>query len=93
MTSYQMSLKTAFQKLVRSVRKRVWFLKPKPVSRRPILDSLIGQASVSDEPKAMIDIGSMLSLHGIVPRGVIHVGAHQAGELDEYLRLGFTKIL
>jgi len=41
----------------------------------------------------MIDIGSMLRQHGIEPRGVIHVGAHQASELEEYVRLGFTKIL
>ena len=88
-----MSLKSAFQKLVRSIRKRVWFLKPKPVARRPVLDALLGPAAVTDEPKAMIDIGSMLSRHGIEPRGVIHVGAHQAGELEEYLRLGFAKIL
>lgn len=88
-----MSLKSALQKLVRSVRKRVWFLKAKPVSQRPILDGLLGRAAASDAPKAMINIGSMLSRHGIVPRGVIHVGAHQAGELDEYLRLGFAKIL
>lgn len=89
----QMSLKSALQKLIRSVRKRVWFLKAKPASRRPILDGLLGPAAASDAPKAMIDIGSMLTRHGIVPRGVIHVGAHQAGELDEYLRLGFAKIL
>lgn len=89
----QMSLKSIMLKLIRSVRKRVWFLRPKPVSQRPILDALLGQAAVTDGPKAMIDIGSMLSRHGIEPRGVIHVGAHQAGELDEYLRLGFAKIL
>ena len=88
-----MSLKSALQKLIRSVRKRVWFLKAKPVSHRPVLDGLLGNAAPSDTPKAMIDIGSMLTRHGIVPRGVIHVGAHQAGELDEYLRLGFAKIL
>jgi len=88
-----MSLKSALQKLISSVRKRVWFLKAKPASHRSILDSLIGQLAAPDTPKAMIDIGSMLTRHGIVPRGVIHVGAHQAGELDEYLRLGFAKIL
>ena len=93
MAADQMSLKSVIQKLIRSVRKRVWFLKPKPVSQRPILDGLLGQATVTDGPKAMIDIGSMLGQHGIIPRGVIHVGAHQAGELDEYLRLGFAKIL
>lgn len=88
-----MSLKSALQKLIRSVRKRVWFLKAKPASHRPILDGLLGQSVASDAPKAMIDIGSMLTRHGILPRGVIHVGAHQAGELNEYLRLGFAKIL
>ncbi len=41
----------------------------------------------------MLDIGGLLRTHGITPRGVIHVGAHQAGELEDYLRMGFSKIL
>jgi FkbM family methyltransferase len=88
-----MSLKSSFQKLIRSVRKRVWFLRDKSVGSRPILSSLLGQAAATEGSKAMIDVGMMLKRHGITPRGVIHVGAHQAGELDDYLRLGFTKIL
>lgn len=89
-----MSLKFAFKKLIRSVRNRVWFLKTKTSSHRPILARLLGEGiGQKDGPRAMIDVGAMLRQHRISPRGVIHVGAHQAGELDEYLRLGFTKIL
>jgi hypothetical protein len=88
-----MSLKSAFQKLVRSIRKRVWFLRDKSAGSRTVLSRILGRAAASEGSKAMIDVGMMLKRHGITPRGVIHVGAHQAGELDDYLRLGFAKIL
>ena len=41
----------------------------------------------------MIDIGVMLRAHGIVPRGVIHVGAHHGSELEGYLQMGFKRVL
>lgn len=89
-----MSLKSSFQKLLRSIGKRTQFLKAKPTSPSSILAGLLGPDSARpDEPKVMIDLALMLRRHGITPCGVIHVGAHQAGELDDYLRMGFKKIL
>lgn len=89
-----MSIKSAFQKLVRSIRKRVWFLQTKPVSSRPSLAELLGDPEPPALPATeMLDIAGLLERHGITPRGVIHVGAHQAGEMEEYLRIGFAKIL
>lgn len=88
-----MSLKSTLQKLVRSIRKRFWFLKAKEASPPSVISNLLGHGSIRpDEPKAMINLELMMRRHGVTPRGVIHVGAHQAGELDEYLRMGFTKI-
>lgn len=89
-----MYLKSAFQKLVRSIRKRVWFLRAKSATARPSLAALLGQPEPAVAPATeMLDIAALLTKNRIVPRGVIHVGAHQAGELDDYLRMGFTKIL
>lgn len=89
-----MSLQSAYQKLLRSIRKRVWFLRTKSVSLRPSLAALLGESEQEVEPKKeMLDIGALLLQYGIRPRGVIHVGAHQAGELEDYLKLGFDKIL
>ena len=88
-----MNLKLAFQKLMRTIRNRVWFLRGKPTpSSRPTLAALLGQQEPA-VPPAMLDIAALLEKNGITPRGVIHVGGHQAGELDDYLRMGFTKIL
>ena len=88
-----MNLNLAFQKLMRTIRNRVWFLRGKPTpSPRPTLAALLGQPEPA-VPPAMLDIAALLRKNGITPRGVIHVGAHQAGELDDYLRMGFTKIL
>jgi FkbM family methyltransferase len=90
-----MNLKLAFQTLTRTIRKRVWFLRGKPTSSsRPSLAALLGQPEPAVPPATeMLDIAALLRKNGITPRGVIHVGAHQAGELDDYLRMGFTKIL
>jgi FkbM family methyltransferase len=40
-----------------------------------------------------LDLGRYLSRHGIEPRGVLHVGAHEAQELESYERLGFRAIV
>ncbi|MSP25628.1 MAG: FkbM family methyltransferase [Myxococcales bacterium] len=41
----------------------------------------------------MIDVREQLSARGIVPKGVVHVGAHLGGEVSEYLDMGFEHIL
>ena len=90
-----MTLKHFFQKLARSIRKRVPFLRSKrSVSVRPSLAALLGRPEPA-EPQAtqMLDVAALLRTHGITPRGVIHVGAHVAGELEDYLKMGFSKIL
>lgn len=90
-----MHLKHFFQKLGRSIRKRVPFLRSsQPTSGRPSLAALLGLPEPAESPATqMLDIGGLLRAHGITPRGVIHVGAHQAGELEDYLRMGFSRIL
>lgn len=37
----------------------------------------------------LMDISTLLPKYGVTPRGVIHAGAHDGQEIDEYLRLGF----
>ena len=90
-----MSLRHFFQKLERSIRKRVPFLRLRRfASPRPSLAELLGQHEPPETPPTqMLDIAALLRTHGVTPRGVIHVGAHQAGELEDYLRMGFSKIL
>lgn len=90
-----MSLKHFFRKLARSLRKRVPFLRSRrTAAARPSLAELLGLPEPAEAPATqMLDIGGLLRAHGIIPRGVIHVGAHQAGELEDYLRMGFSKIL
>lgn len=90
-----MSIKTFFQKLARSIRKRAMLLNRKSSSSvRPSLARLLGISEPAESPATqMLDIAMLLRTHGISPRGVIHVGAHQAGELEDYLRMGFSRIL
>jgi FkbM family methyltransferase len=90
-----MNLKHFFQKLERSIRKRVPFLRRRRIaSARPSLSELLGRAEPAEaSPTEMLDIAALLRAHEITPRGVIHVGAHQAHELEDYLRMGFSKIL
>ena len=90
-----MNIKHFFQKLGRSIRKRVPFLRSKrSASARPTLAALLGRPEPAEAPAThMLDVSGLLRAHGITPRGVIHVGAHQAGELEDYLRMGFSKIL
>ncbi len=90
-----MSLRHFFEKLERSIRKRVPFLRLRRfTSPRPSLAELLGRHEPPEiPPTQMLDIAALLRMHGVTPRGVIHVGAHQAGELEDYLRMGFSKIL
>jgi FkbM family methyltransferase len=39
-----------------------------------------------------IDVPLLFRQHALVPRGVIHVGAHEGQELDTYLEMGFKHI-
>ncbi|MFQ3679704.1 MAG: FkbM family methyltransferase, partial [Pseudanabaenaceae cyanobacterium] len=39
-----------------------------------------------------LDLGALLQQEGIVPRGVVHVGAHEGQEYAEYRRLGCEPI-
>jgi FkbM family methyltransferase len=91
----RMNLTHFFQKLARSIRKRVPFLRSKrSATARPTLAALLGRPKLTETPATqMLDVASLLRAHGITPRGVIHVGAHVAGELDDYLRMGFSKIV
>jgi FkbM family methyltransferase len=41
----------------------------------------------------MFDLKRVCEKHGIVPRGVVHVGAHEGSETREYKALGVQKIL
>lgn len=89
-----MSFKSLLKKLGQSIRKRIGFLRRKPARPWPTLADILGQAEPAITPESkMLDISSLLKKNGIIPRGVIHVGAHQAGELEDYLRMGFSKIL
>jgi FkbM family methyltransferase len=46
------------------------------------------------KPKpTVLDLGMYLLRHGIEPRGVLHVGAHEGQELESYERLGFRRIV
>lgn len=58
----------------------------------PSLDQLMGRPK-QPRSKAMLNLPELLKKYQIVPHGVIHVGAHEARELEEYLNLGFAKIL
>jgi FkbM family methyltransferase len=44
-------------------------------------------------PKLMIDIEIQFRKFEFKPKGVIHIGAHEANELETYKALGFQKIL
>ena len=46
-----------------------------------------------NQDKVMIDLPGELAKHGIVPRGVIHIGAHEGEELSNYRTMGAGPIL
>jgi FkbM family methyltransferase len=41
----------------------------------------------------MLDLGTYLKRYGVVPRGVIHIGAHEGKEAAKYEQLGFEKVV
>ena len=88
-----MKLEKTLQKWLRSLRKRIWFMRPKPASQPSILSRIRGgSAERTESPKQMINLKEIFNRHEITPKGVIHVGAHEATELEEYISLGFSKI-
>ncbi|MEG6522280.1 FkbM family methyltransferase [Desulfotomaculum sp. 1211_IL3151] len=44
-------------------------------------------------PAEMFDLNVLCREHGIKPKGVIHIGAHEGKELANYLKMGYQKIL
>ncbi|MFM2163660.1 MAG: hypothetical protein RL325_97 [Planctomycetota bacterium] len=90
------SLKQSLKKL----RRRLFgFLRRRPRGteheRTPAirLDELLGDESLAPWWKKPLDLPALLARHGISPRGVIHLGAHQGNELDTYLALGCSPIV
>ncbi|KAF0219357.1 MAG: methyltransferase FkbM [Geobacteraceae bacterium] len=51
------------------------------------LSNVLGKA-----PK-MLDLQELCRQHGINPRGVIHIGAHEGGELPKYRAMGIQRVL
>jgi FkbM family methyltransferase len=44
-------------------------------------------------PPKMLNLRALLMKHKVAPRGVIHVGAHEGGELPQYLEMGVERVL
>jgi FkbM family methyltransferase len=64
--------------------------RPKPVL--PLAD-LLGEADGKEPPVNNLNLRSLFQKYNVTPVGVIHVGAHEAGELEEYLAMGFSTVL
>lgn len=47
---------------------------------------------LKEKPK-MLDLKQLCEKHSISPKGVIHIGAHEGGEIDNYLAMGVNKVL
>ena len=45
---------------------------------------------VTGGPQHMLDLGALCRRHGIRPRGVVHVGAHEGLEWPSYQKMGIT---
>jgi len=43
------------------------------------------------QPPSMLDLNSLMKKHGILPRGVMHIGAHDGKEANQYLDMGVQK--
>ncbi len=46
----------------------------------------------NDRPTPL-NITSLCQRYSITPRGVIHIGAHEGQELEQYLKLGAEKVI
>ncbi len=47
---------------------------------------------MGEEP-TMLDLNELCAKHQVEPRGVIHIGAHEGQEIDEYLAMNVKKML
>jgi FkbM family methyltransferase len=93
-----MSFQSEFLKVARKIRREFLrlFGKIKVIKNNfSSLDELIGKGPrrPKKSPPEMLDIKKLIEDHAIKPRGVIHIGANTASELEEYLSMGFKKIL
>ncbi|MFH1673057.1 MAG: FkbM family methyltransferase [Pseudomonadota bacterium] len=41
----------------------------------------------------MLDLKHLCEEHAVIPRGVIHIGAHEGKEIEKYLEMGVEKVL
>ena len=66
--------------------------RPKPILS---LEDLLGEEEPqeNDQHFKNIDIPALFQKYHLTPKGVIHVGAHEAGELEKYVAMGFSTIL
>lgn len=93
-----MGLKSQFSRILLKIRReflRLWGRVEVIKDNFPALDELIGKGPrrPKKSPPEMLDIKKLIEEHAIKPRGVIHIGANTASELEEYLSMGFQKIL
>jgi FkbM family methyltransferase len=51
------------------------------------------RATLLESKPAMLDLAALSAEHGLQPRGVIHIGAHEGKEYERYQAMGFGKIL
>ncbi len=93
-----MGLKSQFLRILLKIRReflRLWSRVEVIKDNFPTLDELIGKGPrrPKKSPPEMLDIEKLIEEHAIKPRGVIHIEANTASELEEYLSMGFQKIL
>jgi len=51
------------------------------------------QSIFLNEPPKMLNLKKLCKQHTVIPRGVIHIGAHEGKEVEKYLEMGAEKIL
>jgi len=51
------------------------------------------QSIFLNEASQMLNLKTLCKKHTIIPRGIIHIGAHEGNEIDKYLKMGVEKIL
>ena len=51
------------------------------------------QSNILGEPQGMLDIPRLCLQHSIIPRGVIHIGAHEGHEIEVYRKMGAQSML
>jgi FkbM family methyltransferase len=51
------------------------------------------QSEITGKKPAMIDLKKQCENNLIIPRGIIHIGAHEGNEVNSYLKMGIKNIL